>query len=266
MMERFTDRARKVMQLARQEAQRLDHVCVGPEHILLGLVEEGSGVAANVLKNLDVSPRRLRKAVESLVRPGEGEGYPASGRLPLTLQAERVIRQATEEARGLNHNYVGTEHLLLGLLHEPEGVAAQALKRMGLETGDVREEIQQLLNPWADQEAAGVQPMPRPLGSAPRKKSRAAREYDLYLPLRYNDGSPVEQEKVDALRRHLTERFGGLTFFPQKSEGTWKIGSVTFRDEMVILRVLADDGVPARDFFAALKGQLKADLQQEDIL
>jgi ATP-dependent Clp protease ATP-binding subunit ClpA len=266
MEHHFTDRASKVMLLAGQEAQRLGHEAIGPEHILLGVVEEGSGVAANVLAGFDVSPRRLRKAIESMARPGDGPGRPFSQSLPLTPQAQSVVRQASEEARGLNHNYVGTEHLLLGLLHEQGGVAALALNRLGLEAGDVREEIQYLLNPWADRGDEEAPPVPRPARPALRKKARAAREYDLYLPLRYNDGRPVEQEQVDAIKRHLTERFGGLAFFPQKSEGTWKIGSVTFREEMVILRVLAVDGAAARDFFAALKEQLKADLQQEDIL
>jgi hypothetical protein len=266
MEHRFTDRASKVMLLAGQEAQRLGHEAIGPEHILLGVVEEGSGVAANVLAGFDVSPRRLRKAIEIRARPGDRPGLPVSQSPPLTPQAHSVVRQAIEEARGLNHNYVGTEHLLLGLLHEQGGVAALVLKRLGLEAGDVREEIQYLLNPWADRGADAAPPVPRPERPAPRTKARAAREYDLYLPLRYNDGRPVEQEKVGALKRRLTERFGGLIFLPQKSEGTWKIGRVTFRDEMVILRVLADDGASAREFFAALKEQWKADLQQEDIL
>ncbi len=266
MQHRFTDRASRVMLLAEQEARRLGHEGIGPEHILLGLVEDGSGVAANVLAGFDVSPRRLRKALESLARPGEQPDLPVPQNLPLTPQARSVIRQAIEEAHGLSHNYVGTEHLLLGLLHEAGGAAAQALKRFGLEAGDVREEIKDLLNPWADRGADEGRPGPRPEAPAPRKKTRAAREYDLYLPLRYNDGRPVEQAKVDALKQRLTERFGGLTFFPQKSEGTWKIGSVTFRDEMVILRVLADDGASARDFFMSLKEELKTDLQQEDIL
>ena len=91
-------------------------------------------------------------------------------------------------------------------------------------------------------------------------------EYDLYQPLRYNDGRVVESDKVAALKQRLTERFGGLTFFPQKSEGTWKIGSVTFRDELVILRILADKAREARRYFRRLKEELKVDLGQEDIL
>jgi hypothetical protein len=266
MEHRFTDRASKVLLLAGEEAQRLGHEAIGTEHILLGLAEEGSGVAASVLRNFDVSPRRLRKAVEGLVRPGAGAGHPASGKLPLTSLAEWAVRRAGEEARGLNHNYVGTEHLLLGLLHAQDGLAAQALQRLGLEAGDVREEIQHVLNPWADQEVDRARPVPRPEKPAPRTKTRAAREYDLYLPLRYNDGRPVEAEKVAALKRRLGEHFGGLTCFPQKSEGTGKIGGVTFRDEMVILRILADDVPAARVFFGQLREELKAGLEQEDIL
>ncbi len=93
-----------------------------------------------------------------------------------------------------------------------------------------------------------------------------AREYDLFLPLRYNDGRRVEKGKVRRLKERLKERFGGLTFFPQKSEGLWKVGRVTFREEIVILRVLAEDTRAARKFFRGLKEELKAELEQEDIL
>jgi hypothetical protein len=95
---------------------------------------------------------------------------------------------------------------------------------------------------------------------------RDAREYDLFLPGRYNDGSPVEPEKIQRLKQRLSDRFGGLTFFPQKIEGTWHFGAVTFRDELVIVRVLAERGVHARAFFARLKEELKAELRQEEVL
>lgn len=93
-----------------------------------------------------------------------------------------------------------------------------------------------------------------------------AREYDLYLPLRYNDGRRVEDEKIAGLKRRLTEQFGGYSFFPQKVEGAWKIGNVTFREEMVILRVLAPDAPAAGEFFKRLKEEVKADLDQEEVL
>src|SRR5215467_7593785 len=144
MYERFTDRARKVMQLANQEAQRFNHEYIGTEHILLGLVKEGSGVAANVLKNLDIDLRKIRLEVEKIVQTGSGEMV-SMGRLPHTPRAKKVIEYSIEEARNLNHNYVGTEHLLLGLLREQEGVAAQVLMNLGLKLEDVREEVLNLL-------------------------------------------------------------------------------------------------------------------------
>src|SRR6476619_5756317 len=157
MYERFTDRARKVMQIANQEAQRFNHEYIGTEHMLLGLIKEGSGVAANVLKNLDVDLRRVRREVERIVQTGPGGGGIAVGQRPQTPRAKKVIEYAIDEARGLNHNYVGTEHLLLGLLREQEGVAAQVFMNLGLKLEDVREEVLNLLghNPMATEEGGG---------------------------------------------------------------------------------------------------------------
>jgi ATP-dependent Clp protease ATP-binding subunit ClpC len=143
MYERFTDRARKVMQLANQEAQRFNHEYIGTEHVLLGLIKEGSGVAANVLKNLDVDLRKIRLEVEKLVQ--SGPDMVTMGKLPQTPRAKKVIEYSMEEARNLNHNYVGTEHILLGLLREQEGVAAQVLMNLGLKLEEVREEVLNLL-------------------------------------------------------------------------------------------------------------------------
>jgi ATP-dependent Clp protease ATP-binding subunit ClpC len=143
MYERFTDRARKVMQLANQEAQRFNHEYIGTEHVLLGLIKEGSGVAANVLKNLDIDLRKIRLEVEKLVQ--SGPDMVTMGKLPQTPRAKKVIEYSMEEARNLNHNYVGTEHILLGLLREQEGVAAQVLMNLGLKLEDVREEVLSLL-------------------------------------------------------------------------------------------------------------------------
>ena len=143
MYERFTDRARKVMQLANQEAQRFNHEYIGTEHILLGLVKEGSGVAANVLKNLDIDLRKIRLEVEKIVQAGPD--MVTMGKLPQTPRAKKVIEYSIEEARNLNHNYVGTEHLLLGLLREQEGVAAQVLMNLGLKLEAVAEEVLHML-------------------------------------------------------------------------------------------------------------------------
>ena len=150
MFERFTDRARKVMALANQEAQRFNHEYIGTEHILLGLVKEGSGVGANVLKNLDVDLRKVRLEVEKLVK--SGPEMVTMGKLPQTPRAKKVIEYAIEEARNLNHNYVGTEHLLLGLLREHDGVAAQVLMNLGLKLEEVREEVLNLLGAGVENE------------------------------------------------------------------------------------------------------------------
>ena len=156
MFERLTDRARKVMALANQEAQRFNHEYIGTEHILLGLVKEGSGVGANVLKNLGVDLRRVRLEVEKLVK--SGPEMVTMGKLPQTPRAKKVIEYAIEEARSLNHNYVGTEHLLLGLLREHDGVAAQVLMNLGLKLEEVREEVLNLLGAGVEQESAEETP------------------------------------------------------------------------------------------------------------
>ncbi len=164
MFERFTDRARKVMALANQEAQRFNHEYIGTEHILLGLVKEGSGVGANVLKNLGVDLRKVRIEVEKLVK--SGPEMVTMGKLPQTPRAKRVIEYAIEEARNLNHNYVGTEHLLLGLLREQDGVAAQVLMNLGLKLDDVREEVLNLLGAGVEPEEATSM---APAGDVPKK-------------------------------------------------------------------------------------------------
>ncbi len=156
MFERFTDRARKVMALANQEAQRFNHEYIGTEHILLGLVKEGSGVGANVLKNLSVDLRKVRLEVEKLVH--SGPDMVTMGKLPQTPRAKKVIEYAIEEARNLNHNYVGTEHLLLGLLREHDGVAAQVLMNLGLKLEEVREEVLNLLGAGMDKDDEGGVP------------------------------------------------------------------------------------------------------------
>jgi ATP-dependent Clp protease ATP-binding subunit ClpC len=159
------------MALANQEAQRFNHEYIGTEHILLGLVKEGSGVGANVLKNLDIDLRKVRLEVEKLVK--SGPDMVTMGKLPQTPRAKKVIEYAIEEARSLNHNYVGTEHLLLGLLREQDGVAAQVLMNLGLKLEEVREEVLNLLGAGVDPEEGpeAVEPGahgPEP-GTAPRR-------------------------------------------------------------------------------------------------
>jgi len=169
MFERFTDRARKVMALANQEAQRFNHEYIGTEHILLGLVKEGTGVGANVLKNLGVDLHKVRMEVERLVK--SGPEMVTMGKLPQTPRAKKVIEYAIEEARNLNHNYVGTEHLLLGLLREREGVAAQVLMNMGLKLDEVREEVLHLLGAGVEAEPPEAE-MPSPGEAKPKGRSK----------------------------------------------------------------------------------------------
>ena len=143
MFNRFTERARKVILLAKEEAKRFNHDYIGTEHILLGLVREGEGVAAAVLASFGLSPDKIRLETEKLVQPGPATVV--SGDLPFTPKAKKVIELAMDEARSLGHNYIGTEHLLLGLIKEGEGVASQVLMNLGLELDKVREEVMNLL-------------------------------------------------------------------------------------------------------------------------
>ncbi len=170
MFERFTDRARKVMALANQEAQRFNHEHIGTEHILLGLVKEGSGVGATVLKNLDVDIKKLRLEVEKHVK--SGPDLVTMGKLPQTPRAKKVIEYAIEEARALNHNYVGTEHILLGLLRETEGVAAQVLMGIGLKLEEVRQEVLNLLGAGVDIEPGEIGMKMGPAMARPKAKSK----------------------------------------------------------------------------------------------
>ncbi len=143
MFDRFTDRAKKVMSYARQEAQRLNHEYIGTEHILLGLIQEGSGVAANVLKNMSVDLEKIRQEVEKIVKTGPSTV--TMGQLPFTPRAKKVLELSMEEASALSHNYIGTEHLLLGLIRESEGIAAQVLMNLSIKLEDVREEVLEFL-------------------------------------------------------------------------------------------------------------------------
>jgi len=159
MYERFSDRAQKAMLFADQEAQRLVHDYIGPEHILLGLVKEGSGVGANVLKNLSVDLRKIRFEVDKLFQGGP-HNVPL-GKRPQTARAKQVIEYAIEESKYLHHNYVGTEHILLGLLRDQETVAALVLMNLGLRLENVRAEILAILGQSSpENEVRAVYPPP----------------------------------------------------------------------------------------------------------
>ena len=138
MFERFTDRARRVVVLGQEQARGLNHNYIGTEHILLGLIQEGAGVAAQVLTALDVSLETARKQVEQVI--GQGE-YPPSGHIPFTPRAKKVMELALREALQLGHNYIGTEHILLALIREGEGVAAQVLVKLGADLAGVRQQV-----------------------------------------------------------------------------------------------------------------------------
>ena len=159
MYERFTDRARKVMNLANQEAIRLNHEYLGTEHILYGLAREGSGVACNVLKNLGVAPEKVRHEIERLVVPSPA-GTVSMDKLPNTPRAKDAIQFAIDEAKALQHNYVGTEHLLLGVLRVAEGIAAQVLANLNIQVEDVRNGVLELLGHRKEKVLDDLPPFP----------------------------------------------------------------------------------------------------------
>ena len=141
MFERFTDRARRVIVLAQEEARMLNHNYIGTEHILLGLIHEGEGVAAKALESLDISLDAVRQQVEEII--GQGQQAP-SGHIPFTPRAKKVLELSRREAEQLGHNYIGTEHILLGLIREGDGVAAQVLVKLGADLNRVRQQVIQL--------------------------------------------------------------------------------------------------------------------------
>jgi Clp amino terminal domain, pathogenicity island component len=152
MFERFTDRARRVVVLAQEEARLLNHNYIGTEHILLGLIHEGEGVAAQSLESLGISLEAVRSQVTEIV--GQGKAAP-TGHIPFTTRAKKVLELSLREALELGHNYIGTEHVLLGLIREGEGVAAQVLVKLGADLPRVRQQVVQLLSGYAAGTAQG---------------------------------------------------------------------------------------------------------------
>ncbi len=153
MFERFTDRARRVVVLAQEEARMLNHNYIGTEHILLGLIHEGEGVAAKALESLGISLEAVRSQVEEII--GQGQQAP-SGHIPFTPRAKKVLELSLREALQLGHNYIGTEHILLGLIREGEGVAAQVLVKLGADLNRVRQQVIQLLSGYQGKESAAA--------------------------------------------------------------------------------------------------------------
>src|SRR6478735_7995421 len=153
MFERFTDRARRVVVLAQEEAKMLNHNYIGTEHILLGLIHEGEGVAAKALESLGISLDAVREQVQDII--GQGQQQP-TGHIPFTPRAKKVLELSLREALQLGHNYIGTEHILLGLIREGEGVAAQVLVKLGADLNRVRQQVIQLLSGYQGKEQVQV--------------------------------------------------------------------------------------------------------------
>ena len=174
MFERFTDRARRVVVLAQEEARLLNHSYIGTEHILLGLIHEGEGVAAKALESLGISLEAVRSQVEEII--GQGGSSP-SGHIPFTPRAKKVLELSLREALQLGHNYIGTEHILLGLIREGEGVAAQVLVKLGADLSRVRQQVIQLLSRLPGRRQGKGEPQAAAAGhrGAARKRRQATR-------------------------------------------------------------------------------------------
>jgi ATP-dependent Clp protease ATP-binding subunit ClpC len=205
MSNRFTDRVQRVIIIAQEEAKRLNHDYVGTEHMLLGLVALGEGVAARVLGNIGVDLKKVRAEVEKLV--GTGDNVMLLGEIPFTPRAKKVLELAVEEAQSLGHTYVGTEHLLLGLLREEEGIAARVLENIGVRIADVREEVVNLIG---EETESGEEP--RPSGSHGKGKNKTPNldEFgrDLTVLAREEKLDPVigRDEEIERLIQILSRR------------------------------------------------------------
>ena len=164
MFERFTDRARRVIVLAQEEARMLNHNYIGTEHILLGLIHEGEGVAAKALESMGISLEDVRREVEEII--GQGS-QPHTGHIPFTPRAKKVLELSLREGLQMGHKYIGTEFLLLGLIREGDGVAAQVLTKLGADLPRVRQQVIQLLSGYEGNEGEGGQSQggPGPVGA-----------------------------------------------------------------------------------------------------
>ncbi|MFO7292970.1 MAG: Clp protease N-terminal domain-containing protein, partial [Acidimicrobiia bacterium] len=168
MFERFTDRARRVVVLAQEEARSLNHNYIGTEHILLGLLNEGEGIAAKALESLGIGLDSVRDEVVKIIGPGQQS---PTGHIPFTPRAKKVLELSLREALQLGHNYIGTEHILLGLIREGEGVAAQVLQQLGAELQKVRQSVIQLLSGPGTTEDQPSSSAGSPAGSGAREST-----------------------------------------------------------------------------------------------
>lgn len=208
MFEKFTERARKVMGLARQEAQRLESEFIGTEHILLGLIQEGSGVASKVLKNMNVDLKRIRQEIERLLTTGSATAQ--IGQLPFSPRAKRVLELAKEIADEMGHDMVGTEHLLLGLLKENEGIAAQVLTNLGVKPDEVRDMILDIMGAETEQNAVVVDEDEKPNTKNSKSKTPALDAFgrDLNEMAKAHKLDPVigRQKEVERVMQILSRR------------------------------------------------------------
>ncbi len=170
MFERFTDRARRVVVMAQEEARMLNHDYIGTEHLLLGLIHEGKGVAAKALDGMGITEEAVRQQVEEIV--GRGQQASRSGHIPFTARAKKVLKLSLREALQLGHPYIGTEHILLGLIREGEGVAAQVLVRLGADMDRTRHQVVELLNGYQGQDQTAAARARHRLGGVPRRERR----------------------------------------------------------------------------------------------
>jgi ATP-dependent Clp protease ATP-binding subunit ClpA len=193
MFERFTDRARRVVALAEEEARMLNHNWIGTEHLLLGLIREGDGVAAKVLESLGISLQAVRQEVEEII--GQGEQVPSEA-IPFTPRSKKVLELSLRESLQLGHNYIGTEHILLGLIREGDGVAAQVLVKLGADPNRVRQQVIQLLHGYQGKE---------PVSAGTSEGSPLGKRVRAQLP----EDAPA---RIEALDRRLAaiERWVGL--------------------------------------------------------
>jgi ATP-dependent Clp protease ATP-binding subunit ClpA len=194
MFERFTDRARRVVVLAQEEARMLNHNYIGTEHILLGLIHEGDGSAAKALELLGISLGAVRQEVEEII--GHGKQAP-SGHIPFTPRAKRVLELSLREALQLGHNYIGTEHILLGLIREGEGVAALVLTRLGADLERVRQQVVHLVGTGTSQDADPAGPRTRESVVPRRPTGREFWLTDVQVSL------AKIAERLTAIERHL---------------------------------------------------------------
>jgi ATP-dependent Clp protease ATP-binding subunit ClpA len=224
MFERFTDRARRVVELAQEEARMLNHNYIGTEHILLGLIHEGEGVAAKALESLGISLDAVRQQVEEII--GQGQQAP-SGHIPFTPRAKKVLELADRETRALGHAYVGTEHILLGLIREGDGVAAQVLVNLGADLNRVRQQVIQLLREYQGTDVAGA-------GSRRGKRARTRLLDDALA-------------RIDVLDRRLAaiERWAGLR--PDLDDLAQEIAQVRREKEAAIDRQDFEAAAATRD-------------------